>query len=323
MAGGFLEELAQKDPSWGRAYEMVSSAIPVSSTVWRLIRTAWQGALDQQDFIKILGFSRLNLHSLIYAAEIDAGLGLPDLSVLERALHTLGMRLSAVVLGINYVCGAALSKQAPPAWKTQLREAMTWVELGYRFGARASGIGIERGTLVGFSKAAGPVVALASDPVLFKSWFHSASSKKEESFADVFGCESHQLAAFLYQRLGFGHDTAIGAAIGASSVDLKRLGVGSEGEEYRYWRAASAWLEALKNGRNYPSDPKLRNIFRELVPPKEASQKNLSLEVLYTEIAKVRHEGSNWIWHLPKPSYEITETHLKAQNEKSSQRTSA
>ena len=72
------------------------------------------------------------------------------------------------------------------------------------------------------------------------------------------------------------------------------------------WKAAYLWIEALKEGRNFPGDLEMRNYFPSIAPPKERSQKNPVLEVLHTEVARVRKDGSQLTWHLPKPSYDKT-----------------
>ncbi len=302
-----LSQFAATDPTWQRAHEVAQSQLKVHNAAWQLIRTAWHGALEPKDFIRMLGFSRLNINCLIDAAELlNAGSPL-DAALVERALQTLGIRLCSVVLAINYTCQTVLAKKPPPLWKKLLQDTMTCVEIGYKLGAKASSLGIEGGALMGFSCHAGNLLLLAYDPSAYRKW--TGLTKPEGKVAvDIFGCEPYQVSAFALQQLGFGHEVAIGAAVGNGRLDSKLITLD---ELTNLWKAALLWIDALREGRGYPAAMEIRQFFSEVTPPKEQSVKNPVLDVLYTEVARAKSEGSKWTWHLPKPSYDQTEAVIK------------
>lgn len=276
----------------------------LSAPNWNLIRLAWNGAVEHKELVRMLGFSRLNLNCLLDAAGLAPEGKPPDAALLERALDTLGIRYTSVVLGINLTCAAILGTRPPSLWKRLFQEMMTWIEIGYRIGAKVPELGVEGGVLMGFANAAGLGLLLAENATAFKKWYAPPKGPTTPFPAALFGCEPFQVSAFALQQLGYGHETAIAAALGSSKLKPKKV---EYNRRTKYWHAALLWIEALREGRSYPAEPEIRQVFPEIAPPREQQHgQNLTLEVLYTEVAKVRSEGSTWTWHLPKPSYDQT-----------------
>ena len=299
-----LSDFSARDPTWAKALEIVQGRLKLSASVWSLIRSAWNGSLSQREYVHMLGFSRLNLTALIDAAGLRAEQPNFDASLLERALQNLGMRYSAVILGISYCCEAVLAKKPPPLWRRMFQEMMTCIHVGYLLGSKVITLGVEGGALVGFAQHAGSAVLLVHNPAEFKKWYHTKPEGLAPFPRDKFGCEPYQVSAFVLQQLGFGHEVAIGAALGSGKTDFSRLEID---ERTKAWQAAYLWVEALREGRNYPANPAIRQVFPEIAPPKDSSSPpNLNLEVLYTEVAKIRSAESPWTWHLPRPSYSDT-----------------
>ena len=58
-------------------------------------------------------------------------------------------------------------------------------------------------------------------------------------------------------------------------------------------------------GQSYPSEAASRSIFAGLNP--QNGQSKDELRQLYSEITHIRRGEKNWLWHLPKGSYEETE----------------
>lgn len=290
-----------RDPTWRNALNLVRDNITVPSHVQTLYRQGWYGQLEIEDFMKVLGFSRQNPACLIHAAEIADQHPSPTPAAVEQAITFMGMRLSCVVLAINHLTRQILAAKPSPLWKSLLHELITNVEIGYRFGAKVPQIGIEGGSLVGAAKTAAHGVLLVANPEAYRRWLTiSRTSRQVSPFTEqeLFGCEAYQIAALLLQHLGFGPDIAMGAAI--STASLAKIDTKDFSQETLAWRAAFHWHAALRAGRNYPSLPVIRNFFPELKPSRK--NKNVLLEVLYTEISKIRSQGSQWTWHLPRPN---------------------
>jgi len=305
LRNDYLQLSVAIEPSWGRAAEILSKRIFVQAHVWSLIKSAWFGQTDMKHFFKVMGFSRLNPACLLDAAGTYNSEALHSGASVERAILTLGMRFSSVVLGVNYVCRTVLKSNPPPIWKSVFHELMTNVEIGYRVGAKSHELGLEGGALIGFSTIAGELLLLAEYPKEFKKWRQNqkkGDQLRHSGALDIFGCEPYQLSALLLQSLGYGSELAIGVALGAGGLEPQKLDIS---HEHKRWRAAYLWIEALKDGRNYPAEVESRQFFSEITPPNPGSNqgRNVSLEVLYTEVGKVRHSGSCWTWHLPTPKY--------------------
>ena len=307
---GFLENEDLTDPTWKQALKVVHNNLPRPSIIWRLIQSSWSGTLaSQSEFMKILSCSALNMRALLRAAELEQ----PDTQAVaedvQQAVNFLGPRYAVIVLAINHTCMSILHSKPPPVWRRVFRDMMTDVELGYKLGARTSELGLESGMLIGFAHGAGLGLLLANDAKGFKKWHSMTGGYQNRDLAlKIFGCEPYQVSAFLVQHLGFGTDVALGTAVGTGGLNPSFLNLD---REVLKWKAAFQWIEALKEGRGFPRDMEMRTYFSELIPPKSRDDKNTALEVLYTEVAKLRREGSSWMWHLPVPDYEETMRILK------------
>lgn len=316
MTSDYLQENTSRDPTWRAAHEIVQKQLAVPTQLWRLIRTAWQGQLDSKEFIKLLGFSRINPVCLVQAAEIDTAGKAPTVEQLEQALQVLGIRYSAVVLAINFSCRAALQKKPPSTWRSIFEEMMVNVEIGYKLGGKAFDLGIEGGVLVGFANHCGIAVLLRHDPKTTKNYYLALKQMKEGAPADrkneisLFGCEPYQVASLAMQQLGFGLEVALGVALGTGQLNPAFL---EFDQGIARWKAAALWIHALRTGRSYPAEVDMRNYFSEITPPAPgATNQNVVLQALYTEVSKVKSQGSRWLWHLPRPSYEATMEFVEA-----------
>ncbi len=294
--GSIPERQLPNDPTWERAFQIASKRLAINSNATNLIRGAWRGFIDNREYLRLLGFSRFNVAALFEAAEISTTERTNDASLVEQVINYLGPRYCSVVLAINHTC-QQISRTKPPntTWNRIAHEMMTNVEIGYKFGNKAHGVGVESGMLMGFVRGAGLGLLMADDQKAFKRWYQMTDGYEgRKLLLDSFGCEPYQVAAAAVQILGFGSEMAFGAAMGVGALDEKFLNVGPE---ILGWKATFLWIEALRHGRSYPAKMDMRDFFPELSPPKDPSRKNTALEVLYTEIAGVRRTGSAWRWH--------------------------
>ncbi|RMG42426.1 MAG: hypothetical protein D6719_06440 [Candidatus Dadabacteria bacterium] len=304
-----IDKFTSRDPSWQRAHDLVQKYFAIPAHVWRLFRHAWYGEAEPVDFLKVMSFARLNPLCLLYAAETYKPEEQATSESLEHAIHMLGIRLSSIVLAVNFATRKILASNPPPIWKDYTRELITLIEVGYHMGSRTPELGPEGGAMAGFSALIGEGVFLAENPRDYREYLRLKTQKrvpereKRNYQARVLGCESYQIASLTIQALGFGSEMALGVALGSGKLRIDHRDV--EREVLRWW-AAHDWVVALREGRNYPSRPELRQFFSELIPPRQGAPKNPSLEVLYTEIARIKTHGSTWIWHLPKPGYQDT-----------------
>ncbi len=300
----FLDGVAESDPTWARALRIVKGRLRPNSNLWRLLRGGWAGQLDLKGFIRLTGFSRLRLTALIRAAQPGILGGEQPASNLEEAVKVLGLRVSAAVLAVNYTFSAVLKTHPPPLWKALLQETMSNIEIGTKVGARVGAIGMHGGIVVGFARGAGLGMLLAQDPNVYKRWrFEKDAYTSAKSQIDAFGCEIYQVSALILQQLGFGPEMGVGAALGAGRLANAAI---HRTEEVELWRAAFQWIDALRDGRGYPPLEEDRTFFQELDPRVGSQTKNPILSVLYTEVSKVKNEGSSWTWHLPRDTYEAT-----------------
>jgi hypothetical protein len=306
-AKSFLDEAIAKDASWGEALALCRKQLNIPPQLTRLMRSGWASELNPQEFLRLLGFSRFNPSCLIEAAKPNISTTSGAGGVLE-AVQFLGIQFSAAVVGINYVVRRLLITKPPPLWKSLLVEVMTNVEIGQKLGAKVPALSESVGALLGFARMAGQLIMMAENAPLYKQ-VHFMPNKKErkKSLLQYFGCEPSQIAPLVLQQLGFGTDIAVGAAL--ALCDLKPHGIIFNPQE-NLCKAGVLWIEALRVGRNFPADPEVRGFFSELIPPTNPSSVTLPLEVLYTEIAGIRKDGSTLTWHLPRPTYEATAEHF-------------
>lgn len=302
-SSNYIEDVKEKDPTWSDAYSIVRKQIDIPTHVSRLFRGGWAGEADASEYMKVVGFAKLNPRCLLLAAEIDRSSVASGSEALSKSIFTLGVRLSAVILAINYSTKSVLRSKPPVGWRSVLEELITTVEIGYKFGSKTSSVGIEAGALIGFAQVAAKAILMARFPKEYKRYLAIERENKSVSAAEeieLFSCEMYQITAALLQQLGFGPSISLGTAFGMLPADL---GEAIAEPELRNWQAASRWIRALKLGRNYPADVRLRNHFPE-IKPTTGKERNLNLEVLHTEISKVRRDSSKWLWHLPCSSYE-------------------
>lgn len=296
----------QHEETWLEAQAVVDTALLLPSPLINLTRSSWSGVLAPSDFVKMLGFTGVNPSCLVNAAELPTDGSVPRTEDVSTAVQTLGMRYSAVVLAVNVCVRCVLKRKPGPGWKTLLEQTATDMEIGYKLGVRVGELGLEGGLLIGFADYLGVALLSATKHEDYKLYsrevkkFGTLGSKR---VLELFGCEPHQVAAIAVQRLGFGPELAFGVALSVGRLNPKHIRIG---EEVLRWKAGYEWLQALKEGRNYPGNLAMRNYFPAIAPPKDRSKKNTLLEVLYTEVAKTRRDGSRWTWHLPKPGYERT-----------------
>jgi hypothetical protein len=256
--------------------------------------------------MRILGFVGMTPKCLLRAADISVdGEERRHHQDVERAVALLGVRASAVVLGINYVCQTVLDKNPPDKlWASLFREMMNLVEIGYKFGSRADGIGAEGGMLMGFARSVGLAVLLAEYPREFNDWFVKTRGVDNPHLVkNSFGCESYQVGAAAIQQLGFGSDIAIASALAVGHLNHDLIEVP---DSIMHWKAAYLWIESLRNGQSYPQDIASRHCFNGLVPPTPGQPCHPSLGSLYNQVAQVRRRQSGWMWHLPANNYEET-----------------
>ena len=302
----FLEESAEHDPTWALARSIAQRRLRVPNNLLHLVRNGWSGDVQPIDLVKMIGFTGLNPNCLLNAAGMPTESRAPRVAELEKAIASLGVRYSTVIMAINASVRAILKTKPSVGWRKLLEGMMDDVQIGYCFGSRASELGPEGGVLVAFARSLGPGLLLAHDLSAYKKYQElqrrSARVSSHECIA-LFGCEPYQVSAMAVQRLGFGVDAAIAAACGLSNLRLEYIQLSDAAQR---WRAAFHWIDALKEGRDYPADVDLRNAFNALRPPPDRKIKNPVLEMLYVEVIRVRREGSSWTWHLPGLDYERT-----------------
>lgn len=302
-----FQENASHDPTWSEAFNIVRRQLPVPSHVFQLFKSGWNGCIDPIEYIKIMGFSRLNPVCLVRAADMDEN----NLSTaaINHSIEYLGIRFSAVVLAINYTSRAIVKRKPPPGWEKLFREMMTCTEIGYKLGGHTPEIGVEGGALMGFARWAGLGLLMSDKPKQFtkyKVYENKRARVRLEQELELFGCSAYQVAALAIQQLGFGTEVAIGMALGSSALSF---------ENHKFdrnvlcWRAAYHWTAALRDERNYPAELAVRSFFPE-IDPGATGDRNMNLEILHTEVGKVIREGSSWTWHLPKGDYDKTRTAL-------------
>jgi hypothetical protein len=222
---------------------------------------------------------------------------------ITQAIDRLGVRMAATVAAINFTCYQLLLLKPPQAlWTPLFKEMMTEIEVGFQFGAQADGLGGEGGMLMGFARCAGLAVLLAKYPREYAEWHASTQGVDTRRSALVtFGCEPYQVGSALLQQLGFGPEAAIGSALGTGDL---RYDVAQQNDRLIRWRAAHHWIRTLLRGSCAPNDPQARSAFPKLIPPSESQPLPAQLESLYSLIALIRRNGSQWLWHLPASSYD-------------------
>ena len=298
----------EPDPTWTRAQELVQQHIDLPTTVGQLVRSGWSEKATPTDLVRLIGGAKINVGCLLQAAEYYGDGRKPDAAYIIRAVDKLGVKFSSVVITVNLIVRLLLRSKPPPLWRGLTREFMSSIEVGMKFGERVPAIGSPAGALMGAARYFGLSVLLIHDKKAFKEWrlaekTHGKVGRKKE--LELFGCEPYQVAALTLQRLGFGVQIAAGAALAIGDINPQHL---SLAPELLSWKAAIEWIDALRLGRDMPRNPDVRSFFPELAPPKGSNQRNPILGVLYTEIAKVKTEGSQLTWHLPVPDYDVTAT---------------
>jgi hypothetical protein len=294
----FLAKLRDQDPSWTIAQSLVDKHLKITPQQWSFFRSSWGGHLTDRDFIKMLGFSRLNPICLISAADLIGEAADPDISLVEQALNILGLRYSCIVLAARYCCYVLTQVNPNVNWKPRFQSLIDHIEIGYHFGLKSGMLGSEGGALMGFAASIPSLVITSENPTSAKNIAKSANTAESIKLElEAFGCQKYQIGAFVLQKFGFGTHAALGVALALGKFRTKSVG---QEDPSIPWKAALLWIEALLAGRNFPAEIDMRTFFTRLSPPKDGQQKNPILDSLYTEIAKIRSQGSSWKWHLPK-----------------------
>ncbi len=308
---GYIDQGSEPDSTWEIARLSVQKHLQIPPTLPRVVKTGWEGLTSQDDFLKLVGGARVNAGCLLSAAQIMNDGRKPNFGDVVNALNTLGMGYASVVMAVNTLTRRFLKSKPAPLWKSVLKEMMSSIEIGYILGSKVSGFGSAAGALMGFAEHAGLLMLCMDDPKAFKEWrFQSQRAGRLGRKVEVgfFGCEPYQVAALTIQALGFGVESAVGTALGVGRLSPEHL---AKDDRINCWRAAVVWIDSLKRGRDFPAQSSMRDFFKEITPSKDSATKNLTLGVLYTEVAKVKNNGSDWTWHLPLPSYDATQEEWK------------
>ncbi|MCB0337630.1 MAG: hypothetical protein KDD62_15045, partial [Bdellovibrionales bacterium] len=261
---------------------------------------------DKDGLIKLISNSDMNAACLLVAAGIPTYGDKPELKNVEAAIEKLGVRESTLILAVNFAVRLMLKTKPIVCWDDLLKRLMDNIEIGAIMGEQVEAIGRETGMLAGFMSYAGLLPFLAHDLVALKKYQelekkHGTIGKK--ILLELFQCEPYQVGALVIQRLGFGVSAACGAMLALGGLKAEHL---SFPEEIIRWKAIVAWVEALRAGRNYPKEVELRTMFQALTPEKPGGPKNPVLSNVYIQVAKVKRNGSEWMWHLPRPDYDRT-----------------
>lgn len=301
----FFNPAPEIDTSWQTARDLVATRLPINAAIIRLIKLGWESQISQEEFIKLIGGTRLNSGCLLQAAQIFADGRRPSYEHVVNAVNTLGLSYCSVVIAVNTLTRLLLKSKPPPIWQSFLKDMMSSIEVGSILGSKIPGFGESCGALMGFAEHAGQSILLMQNPKGFKEWrLQRAKGRSARAIElQTFGCELYQVSALVLQHLGFGIDVAVGSAVGIGDLHPEHLALG---DSILCWKAAIAWIDALKKGRDMPAETRMREFFPAIAPSRAAGEKNLTLGVLYTQVAKVKGAGSNWTWHLPLPSYEAT-----------------
>ncbi|MCI5065693.1 hypothetical protein MRY87_08220 [bacterium] len=302
-----FDRIISSDPTWHYAYHYTRKHFRVPSHLNRVLKAGWIGEATPLDYVKALGFSHLNAKCLIQAAELSGTEIQRGRGSVERAISMLGIRLSAVVLGIHLYTYLFLKSKPPLGWRSFLQEMMTDIECGYHLGKHASLIGVEGGVLSGFALHSGIGLVMATDGNRFKEYLAVRRAQEKVTAEDerrIFGCELYQLSTLIIQQLGFGADVAMGVALASGRIENCDINLP---EHAHHWDAAYQWIQALRAARSYPPKPSHRKQFSEIAPPDQGAPRNKRLETLYTEVAPLKTTPSAWLWHLPKGSYDETQ----------------
>ena len=304
-----LKDSHFNDGTWDVAKQIVQERINLPYAFLQLIRNAWNDELSQSEFLRLVSFSGANPSCLFNVADIQIKEDTPvheQAELLEKAIEKLGIRFSIFVLAVNVCVRKILSNKPPSGWRKLLESMMKDIHIGCCFGTFTSEMGKEGGGLVGFARTIGLGILMANNPKSFRSYLdmkRQLLDVSHEKMIDLFQCEPYQVSAILLQYLGFGISSAVGAICGLSKLNTEHLNFNYADNK---WRAAFAWIDALREGRDYPAEVELRNAFPAIRPPKNRNTSNPVLEMLYVDVARIRQKGSPWMWHLPKPDYNKT-----------------
>jgi|GEM_PF-1446634 len=307
----FSFETHRDEPSWSYALEIVKSTLDIPTALPPLIKNCWSGLYKTPDFMHAIGFPGWAPRSLMQAANLLIEDGNGSVEDVERAVEALGVRLAGVVVAVNFVCRAALMKRpTTELWAPLFRETMTAIEVGYHFGSIAPEIGVEGGILLGFSNNAGLTVLLANDPLIFGEWLAGRHAHDAHQRAiKTFGCEPYQVGALALQQLGFGPEIALAAALANGSLHHELIEVSPM---VSTWKAGVNWVQALTRGIPFPTDTESRLAFKHLLPPQLDGSLAQELQGFHAQLAEIRGNSSAWTWHLPRATYEETESYLAA-----------
>ncbi len=300
------------DSTWASALDLVKSTLDIPTVLPPLVKNSWSGLYESKDFMHAIGFPGSNPRSLMRAAHIVA-LNKEDTPAdVERAVAILGVRFSSVIVAINFVSQAALAQRpAEGLWMPLFRDTMTAIEIGYRFGALSSDIGVEGGALMGFSSYAGQMVLLAHDSQRFSEWRSNGCDTNSHLRAlELFGCEPYQVGALTLQQLGFGPEIALAAALASGNLHHELVEVVPVVQR---WKAAFNWIDAIRRGAPFPADVESCAAFEHLLQPaangdipQAQGDTHVPTSHVPTWLTEIALNSSDWMWHLPKDSYEAT-----------------
>ncbi|MCB0318043.1 MAG: hypothetical protein KDD56_04750 [Bdellovibrionales bacterium] len=292
-----LDDVISSDPTWKRAHELVNTYLPITTQTWQLVKASWYGEADLTRYVRTISFSYLDPKCLLVAAEMNNPAEFePNVETLQQAIKFLGMKFSAVVLSVDVVCRMTLKTNPPSFWHKLFKDLITSVHIGYLFGAKCRELGLEAGAIMGFARYAGLVLLLASDHEKYRQLINSKNANKQ---LELFGCQDYQVTAIALQKLGYGTDVALGAALGIGKIAAKH---NSYSREVLTWKNTVNWIEALEQGKPYPEIRTANRFFPELVPAGD-NAKNLNLDALHADIKPLLANGSNWMWHVARGGY--------------------
>jgi hypothetical protein len=297
---------SSRDETWKKASEFVAPLGRVHTLFAGSIRalssleknpSSGKKVTDNFAFLTLLRSPRMQ--AIIYSAALSFGLGTREELSEDSAEDLLGRFTPGelqVVIALSYLQYKIKRKVTTKVWTPMRREAILQVQVGKVVGNAIPAIGRAKAVFIGGARPLAAALLSRGNERNFVA-YRTHLNKNELLYdldfeEELWQCTHLQILAVIFQKLGFGIESAKAFLGTEKSLAFKELP-----EEAKPWSAAMLWIESLLEHDKEPE-----HLPGEQFKPNEEELKQLAISVNEVEF---NPEEESWFEtdseSLPKP----------------------
>lgn len=250
--GESWDRAAQFAEPLGRVHTLFQGSIRALAGIQKLPAGEQKKATDLFPFLTLIRSQRMQ--AIVYAAALSFGLGSrEDLcnDTAPQLLDRFRPEELQVVVALSYLHYKISKKVTEKVWVPIRRDALLQLQIGAIVGDVIPEIGRARAVFVGGARPLAAALLSLEDErsyVRYRTHLNKNELLYDIRFEEeIWNCNHLQILAVLFQKLGFGIESAKAFLEDGDEASVRALP-----EEARPWNAAMRWIEALLEDDSTP-----------------------------------------------------------------------